>query len=650
MRQISPASRGTLTTVQPATTSLPDIEQQLQDALRDGYLVERELGAGGMGTVFLAQDLRHRRNVAIKVLKPEVAASMGAERFHREIQVAAALQHPNILSLIDSGAAGALLYYVMPYVEGSTLRARLARDGELPIDEALRLLREIAEALAFAHGRGIVHRDLKPENVLFMAGHAQLADFGVAKALGDLGVGMAATTAGTVLGSPGYMAPEAASGDSATDHRADIYAFGVLGYEILAGQHPFPAAGHRQMILAHLTRDPQPLQSLRPNVSAELNALIMRCLEKRPADRWQSAAVIARQLDAMLAGSGANASRERTHDVTLRRFRLTEAVCGRLQRSSFNPKMIGDEIEYLDNGVRSDVLVCFVHGCGLDAADFEPHLRSLPYRGIAPTLYGFEPSRRRRFTLPLDDHIALVRELLRDAAARFNPSTTILVGFSSGADFVLRLAAAREGSEPAVGAVRAARAVRVDGALMLGCNLTLETCFVTRILARLEKGKGTAIVKDLRSLGEPIEDLEEWLSLHAYLVRMLQKFQVQVDPLREFSREVIGPFEEDPQRAFVRMYREASAPERVLSCLFEDNETCNRLVREIQLQNLDQEVLGPHYREGSLRIEPDTTHFDLLRPDLVLRHVDSLVAALAGRSDQRTPTLPTLPKPPKPPA
>lgn len=602
----------------------------MQDALRDGYRVERELGAGGMGSVYLAEDLRHGRKVAIKVLRPEVAASMGAERFHREIQIAAALQHPNILSLIDSGAAGTLLYYVMPFIEGSTLRARLARDGELPIDEGLRLLREIAEALAYAHSRGIVHRDLKPENVLFMAGHAQLADFGVAKALGDLGVGVAVTAGGVVLGSPGYMAPEAASGDSATDHRADIYAFGVLGYEILAGQHPFPAAGHRQMILAHLTRDPQPLQGLRPSVSAELNDLIMRCLEKRPADRWQSAAEIARRLDAMLASSGATASRQRTHDVTSRRFRLTEAVCGKLRRSSFDPRMIGDEVEYLDNGAKSDVLVCFFHAIGLDGADFEPHLRLLPYRGIALTLYGFEASRRRRLTLPLDDHIVLVRELLRDLASRFTPSAILVVGFSSGGDFALRLAA-QTPSDPAV---------RVDGVLSLGCNLALETCFVTRILARLENGKGDEIVKDLRALGNPIEGLDEWLSVHAYLVRMLQRFQLQVDPLREFAREVVSPFEEDPEHAFVRMYREASAPERALRCLFEDNETCNRLVREVQLQNLDRGVLGAHYREGSLRIEPETTHFDLLRPDLVWRHLDSLVEALTGDSDRRTPTFP----------
>src|SRR5258708_13178344 len=163
-----------------------------------------------MGTVFLAEALRHGRRVAIKVLRPEIAASMGTERFHREIRIAARLQHPNILSLIDSGESGRLLYYVMPYVEGSTLRVRLVRDGELPIDEALRILREIAEALAYAHGRAVVHRDLKPENVLFMAGHAQLADFGVAKALGDLGAGSEGTGGGVAVGSPGYMAPAAA--------------------------------------------------------------------------------------------------------------------------------------------------------------------------------------------------------------------------------------------------------------------------------------------------------------------------------------------------------------------------------------------------------------------------------------------------------
>ena len=610
-------------------------ERQLQDALGDGYRVEHELGAGGMGTGFLAEDLRHGRRVAVKVLRPEIAASMGTERFHREIRIAARLQHPNILSLIDSGEAGKLLYYVMPYVEESTLRVRLVRDGELPIDEALRILREIADALGYAHGQAVVHRDLKPENVLFMAGHAQLADFGVAKALGDLGAGMDATGVGVAVGSPGYMAPEAVAGGATADHRVDIYAFGVLAYETLAGRHPFSGIEARQMILAHMTREPQPLGGLRPSVSAELNHLVMRCLEKRPADRWQSAEDIARRLDAMLASFGGTAvAPARRHDLTVGRFRLTESVCRKLRRSSFSPRMIGDEMEYLDNGAKSDVLVCFLHACGTDGADFEPHLRSLPYRGIAPALYGFETSRRRRFTLPLDDHIVLLRELLAGVAARSAPSTILVAGFSSGGDIALRLAADAPSEPPG----------RVDGVLALGCNLGLETCFMTRILARLEAGNGPELVKDLRALGNAIDGLDEWLSVHAYVVRMLRKFQLQVEPLRDFGRDIVRPFEEDAEGAFVRMYRGASAGGRPLACLFEDTETCNRLVGELQLRNLDSGVLGAHYREGSLLIEPDAAHFDLLRPDLVLRHLDALVETLSAMADAaaKAPTLPRI--------
>ena len=591
--------------------------------------------------MFLAEDLRHGRRVAIKVLRPEIAASMGTERFHREIRIAARLQHPNILSLIDSGAAGRLLYYVMPYVEGSTLRVRLVRDGELPVGDALRILREIADALAYAHGRAVVHRDLKPENVLFMAGHAQLADFGVAKALGDLGAGGEVgevTGGGIVVGSPGYLAPEAVAGTAAADHRVDLYAFGVLAYETLAGQHPFSGVEPRQMILAHMTRQPQPLGGLRPSVSAELNHLVMRCLEKRPADRWQSAEEIARRLDAMLASfSGTAAAPVRRHDPTVGRFRLTEGICRQLRRSSFSPRMIGDEMEYLDNGARSDVLVCFIHACGLDGADFEPHLRSLPFRAIAPTFYGFEPARRRRFTLPLDDHVVLLRELLTDVATRFAPAITLVVGFSSGGDIALRLAAAAPSAPPG----------RIDGVLSLGCNLGLETCFVTRILARLEAGNGAALVKDLRALGNAIDGLDEWLSVHAYLVRMLRKFELQVEPLRDFGREVAAPFEADGGSAFARLYREASAGGRPVRCLFEDTETCNRLVGEVQLRNLDAGVLGAHYGEGSLLIEPDATHFDLVRPEVVSRHLEALIetlGAMAGAdADGRTPLLPRDP-------
>jgi serine/threonine protein kinase len=604
-------------------------EERLRAALGDVYRIERELGAGGMGTVFLAEDLRHGRKVAIKVLRPDFAASAGRDRFLREIRIAAGLQHPNIVGLIDSGGAGDLLYFVMPYVEGSTLRVRLARDGELPIAEGLRLLREIAEALAYAHGRGVVHRDVKPENVLFVAGHAQLADFGVAKALADPDLDAAETATGVAVGSPGYMAPEAAAGAASVDHRADIYAFGVLAFEVLTGQHPFLGTEPARSRRAQPSEPAAPIRELRPGVPAELDELVLRCLATRPADRWQSASELARRLDLLLSSAGGPAAASGAHELTVGRFKLTEEVCRKLRRSSFSPRMIGDEIEYLDNGVSSDVLVCFVHAIGLDAADFEPHLRSLPYRGIAPTLYGFEPARRRRFTLPLADHLLLVRELVDAVAARQLPSTILLVGFSSGADVALRLAIA----------AASAPAGHVDGVLALGCNLARETCFVTEILARLEDGEGAGILADLHALAASIHDLDEWLSIHAYLVRMLGKFRLQVDPLRAFARDVVEPFLEPGDDPFARWYREVGAAGTAVTCLFEDTETCNRLLRDVQLRNLDARVLGERYREGSLVIVPETNHFDLLAPDLVLRHLDELVRTI-GESGSRTTVVP----------
>jgi eukaryotic-like serine/threonine-protein kinase len=216
----------------------------LTAALGGRYIVERELGRGGMATVYLADDVRHRRKVAIKVLNPELSAALGSERFLREIELTASLQHPHVLPLFDSGTAGGLLYYVMPYVKGESLREQLDREGALTIPDAMQLLRELADALEYAHGQGVVHRDLKPENVLLSGRHAVIADFGIAKALeaathgADLG-GASLTTAGLALRTPAYMAPEQALGDPATDQRADLYALGVVAYEALAGAHPF---------------------------------------------------------------------------------------------------------------------------------------------------------------------------------------------------------------------------------------------------------------------------------------------------------------------------------------------------------------------------------------------------------------------------
>ena len=271
---------------QPAVAEIGTAPALVQ-ALTGRYEIEREIAHGGMATVYRARDIRHERPVAIKVMRDEVAAVVGAERFLEEIRVTALLQHPHILPLFESGSVGGLLWYVMPFVEGETLRSRLARGGRLPIDEAISIAREIADALAHAHSHGIVHRDIKPENVLLQGGHAVVADFGIALALEHAG-GERLTRTGLTLGTPQYMAPEQAAGERALDARVDVYALGAVLYEMLAGVPPF-AADSREAILRMLREPPPALTILRPDVPPAVDAAVTRALAKRPGERFATA-------------------------------------------------------------------------------------------------------------------------------------------------------------------------------------------------------------------------------------------------------------------------------------------------------------------------------------------------------------------------
>ncbi len=277
-------------------TEIPD---RLSTAVADHYRIEREVGHGGMATVYLAHDVKHDRKVALKVLRPDLAATLGPDRFLREVRIAANLQHPHVLPLYDSGEADGFLYYVMPFVDGESLRAKLDREGELPISEAVRILKEVTDALAYAHEQGVVHRDIKPDNVMLSGRHALVTDFGVAKAVSEATGRQQITTAGVALGTPAYMAPEQAAADPHVDHRADIYALGAMAYELLAGRPPFTGTTPQQVLSAHVTTVPEPVTAHRAAVPLELANLVMRCLEKKPADRWQSADDLLPQFEAL---------------------------------------------------------------------------------------------------------------------------------------------------------------------------------------------------------------------------------------------------------------------------------------------------------------------------------------------------------------
>ena len=280
----------------------------LADALRDRYVLDRELGRGGMATVYLAHDLRHDRPVALKVLHPDLAQTLGPERFQREIRLAARLQHPHILTVLDSGEAVVsreslvaseslttvdsrlmtLLWYTMPLVEGESLRDRLRHQGQQPLPDALRWTAELADALGYAHGQGVIHRDIKPENVLLSAGHALLADFGVARAL-EAGAGERLTETGLALGTPAYMSPEQALGTGTVDGRTDLYSLGCVLYELLTGEPPYTGPTAQAIVAKRLT-DPVPsARRLRETVPPAVDVVLQRLLAKSPADRYGTA-------------------------------------------------------------------------------------------------------------------------------------------------------------------------------------------------------------------------------------------------------------------------------------------------------------------------------------------------------------------------
>ncbi len=286
-----------------AVTGAHDL-RRIRTALGERYQVERVLGEGGMAAVYLANDRKHNRKVAIKVMRPELASTLGADRFLREVEFAGQLSHPHILPMYDSGQADGILYYVMPYVEGESLLGRIRREKQLPVEDVLRLGGEMAEALALAHGRGIIHRDIKPANVLLSGGHALVADFGIARAVGG---DEAITATGIAVGTPHYMSPEQATGDRELDARTDIYALGAVLYEALAGEPPFTGPTAQAILSRSLMEAPRPLSSARPTIPPAVNAAIMRALARAPADRFQSASDMAAALRGALdsARSGA---------------------------------------------------------------------------------------------------------------------------------------------------------------------------------------------------------------------------------------------------------------------------------------------------------------------------------------------------------
>ena len=591
------------------------------------YEIKSLIGSGGMGEVYRAHDSRLDRDVALKVLPPAFSSDRDRlRRFEQEARAAAALNHPNILAVYDIGTADNEHYVVSELLQGRTLRDTLS-SGCLHPRKAIDFAIQIAHGLAVAHDAGVVHRDLKPEN-LFVThdGRVKILDFGLAKLVEPvsartthtlLATRQVDTVPGLVVGTVGYMSPEQVRGRP-VDHRSDIFTFGAILYEMLGGERAFTGASPADVISAVLNGEPAALIAISPMLPAALDQIVQHCLEKDPGARFQSTGDLVFALVALSGAAPAQpAPRHAAAPNTLidREFRLSETVCRRLDRASLDARIIGDELHYLDNGVQSDIVVCYLHGMGLDARDFEPMLRSSRYRGLAATMYGFEPHARRRLRLSLVDHATILREWLRSAVLPLGAARLVLVGFSAGADVWMQLIAAGLDA-----------AVHADGLLTLDCNLSYDTSFVSRVIAKLPSDNPGELLAGLRTFGEDARSLGEWLNTHDYLVKVFRKFQSDVGALTSVAREVVRPFDGTGLATFIERYKITSGLVPNVRFVFSDLDANRRAVAEVHLLNLDTGALGDAYREDSIVIEPDADHFDLLDVDRLTRHLDALVS------------------------
>jgi predicted Ser/Thr protein kinase/pimeloyl-ACP methyl ester carboxylesterase len=588
------------------------------------YRIVRRLGAGGMGEVFLAQDLTLDRQVALKFLLPEWSAQEEyRKRFLREAQTLASLEHPNIISVYEVSEHEGSPFFAMRYIEGHTLD-NFARAHLLGVGEILNLAIAICKGLQAAHEQGITHRDLKPGNIMVdKSQRACILDFGLAAvqklepAANTDETITRLTMMGHAVGTVAYMAPEQLRGQ-AVDARADIFALGVTLYELATGISPFRGTSSAEIASSILRDEPASPVAISPQLPADLGRVIMRCLKKDPARRFRSVEDIRIELEDLQDAlphqqfQAAASSATRLGQVVEREFVLGAQLVRQLEHRV--PAMIGDRMTYLDNGVISDTIAVVLHGMGLDQRSVADVLPDVPCRAIAPTLYGFGMTAKRRVPLSLDDHSILLKALMQHAVAQAQATNVLPVGISSGSDHLLRMLAA----EPTMSA-------GIQGLLLLGVNLDVRTCINSRLFAEFAGESPEELLKSIKAAGSHITSLSEWLLVHAYQVQVLEKFGTDTLALRRYAEDIVEPFATRGHQPFVEWYRMATSLVRFVRFVFFKDETVP--LDEILQKHLEEGILGERSIE-SVIVREDLSHMQLLQAPNVARMIREMLQTM----------------------
>lgn len=590
------------------------------------YTVISRLGAGGMGEVYLALDTKLNRKVALKFLAADLCHDADwRRRFTREAQAVAKLDHPRVITVHEVNEFEGRPFLSMTYIEGETLSQYAAK--RIPsIESIVNLGVQIADGLAAAHDLGITHRDLKPGNIMIDASSKiNILDFGLA-VLPDTASEQDAdqtltklTSRGDVVGTVPYMAPEQLTGQRAT-YLVDIFALGVILYELCCGERPFAGDSQAELASSILRDEPLLASEKRRDIPYDLARIVSRCLHKNPDRRFQNAKDVRNELEDLreLMEQGTAPVRIERAAATGKpklldhKFALTAGLVRSLNYKA--PQMIGDSISYLNNGIDSDIMVIFLHGLGLDQRQFTELLHMLPYRGIAPTLYGFDVRANCRPPLSVEDHSILLRALFNDLQSQYHPRHIVLSGQSAGADHLLALFESVEGA-----------GVDVSGLLSFGCNISLKTCIMTSRLAKLSPGDEKEIIEAIRGFGHNVGSLIDYLTVCEYSVMGFSKFGANVEALQIFASGILQPFESREADPFSNRYR--TAIERIPHVRFVFSQYEFDALDDVLRRHLENNVLGDRFREDTI-VRENVSHLALADPELVMNQTLALIGEI----------------------